>query len=91
MGGLPCAKTIIDNMNALIQQMQCMTASIHLNSTRIQPTYKMQYEFLEATDQVARVAARIEKYVSGDEEEDKKDDNDDKHGHYDEVKGEVIP
>lgn len=63
MGGLQCAKTIIDNKNALIQQMECMTASIQLNSTRIQPTYEMQDKFIAVTEQVAKVAAEIEKYV----------------------------
>lgn len=63
MSGLPCAKAVIDNRNSIVQQMDCMVASIQLNSTRIQPTYEMQDKFMAATEQVARIAAEIEKYV----------------------------
>lgn len=63
MGGLSCAKTIIDNGNALTQAMQCMNASIHLNSSRVQPTYEQRDRFLAATNQVAKIAAEIEEYV----------------------------
>lgn len=63
MSGLPCAKAVIDNRNSIVQQMDCMVASIQLNSTRIQPTYEMQDKFMTATEQVARIAAEIEKYV----------------------------
>jgi uncharacterized protein (UPF0276 family) len=75
MGGLPCAKVIIDNRNALVQQMDCMVASIHLNSSRVQPTYEMQDKFLAATAKVAKIAAEIEKYVrEGGEDYDSKPD-----------------
>jgi len=63
MGGLPCAKSIIDNGNALTQAMQCMNASILLNAPHTQPTEAMEDEFLMATAQVSKVAKRIEKYV----------------------------
>ena len=63
MGGLPCAKQIIDNMNALYQQMQCMSASIQLNASRVQPTYEQRDRFLKATEHVAKITAEIEAYV----------------------------
>jgi len=63
MGGLPCAKQIIDNGNALTQTMQCMNASILLNAPITQPTYGMRDRFIAATNEVAKIAAEIEKYV----------------------------
>lgn len=81
MGGLPCAKIIIDNRNALVQQMDCMVASIHLNSARIQPTYDHQNRFLKATEQVAKIAAEIQAYVNeGGEYDDSKPDPDERRG-----------
>jgi DNA anti-recombination protein RmuC len=77
MGGLPCAKQVIDNVNALYQQLQCMVASIQLNASRIQPTYEMRDELLSLTDKVAKCAAKIEKYVrEGEEYDDSKLDPD---------------
>lgn len=64
MGGLPCAKQIIDQRNALVQIMDCMTASIHLYSDTTQPTQDMADEFQAACNGVASIAAKIERYVS---------------------------
>lgn len=64
MGGLPCAKTIIDQMYALVQAMGCMSASILLNHETTQPTQQMADEFQDACNEVAKVAARIQKHVS---------------------------
>lgn len=64
MGGLPCAKEIIDNRNALVQAMDCMVASILLNADSTQPTLKQRDEFVAATAEVAKLAAQIEAYVS---------------------------
>lgn len=63
MGGLQCAKTIIDQRNALVQQLDCMVASIHLNSTVKQPTERHEDEFIAACNALAKVAAAIESYV----------------------------
>lgn len=63
MGGLPCAKAVIDNRNALVQQLDCMVASIHLNSTVKQPTDRHLEQFKEAAERLAKVAAEIEEYV----------------------------
>lgn len=63
MGGLPCAKHIIDQSYALVQQMSCMNASILLYSDTTQPTDAMEDEFRDATNAVAAIAAKIERYV----------------------------
>jgi hypothetical protein len=63
MGGLPCAKEIIDNGNALQMKLNCTYASILLNAPRIQPTYEQRDKFFKAADNLARVAAEIEVYV----------------------------
>lgn len=65
MGGLQCAKEVIDQRNALVQQLDCMVASIHLNSTVKQPTYDYLEQFEKAAGALAKVAADIERYVRG--------------------------
>lgn len=64
MGGLPCAKQIIDQRNALVQVLDCMCASIQLYSDNKQPTEDMEAKFKAVCDSVASVAVKIEAYVS---------------------------
>ena len=64
MGGLPCAKQIIDNRNGLVQAMDCMTASILLNHQTTAPTQEMADEFQEKCNEVAKLSAKIQRYVS---------------------------
>lgn len=67
MGGLPCAKEIIDNMEALFASLSkmeaalgkglgCMRNSILIEREIRQPTYAMQHEFEAST------AALLEAY-----------------------------
>lgn len=63
MGGLQCAKEIIDQRNALVQQLDCMVASIHLNSTIKQPNERHEEAFIAASSALAKVAADIEAFV----------------------------
>lgn len=64
MGGLPCAKQIIDQSHALTQAMGCMSASILLNHENVQPTLAMADEFKAACEAVAKVAAKIQAHVA---------------------------
>lgn len=64
MGGLPCAKNIIDQRNALVQVLDCMCASIQLYSDNKQPTEEMEDRFKAACENAANVATKIEAYVS---------------------------
>lgn len=60
MGGLPCAKVIIDNGNATVQVLSCMNASILLaNGAGINPTYAEQEAFMAASNALAAVASKI--------------------------------
>jgi len=63
MGGLPCAKTIIDQRNALVHVLDCMVASIVLNAPHTQPTERHEAAFIEACKPVADLATAIEAYV----------------------------
>lgn len=64
MGGLPCAKTIIDQRNAVVQAMDCMSASILLAAPNgSYPSDQMEDEFVAAAQNLAEVAAKIEKHV----------------------------
>lgn len=67
MGGLRCAKEIIDNFNALSQQCGCMVASIYLadsvGGSGLQPTEEQRDAFLKASKELADVAAGIQAYV----------------------------
>jgi ketopantoate reductase len=63
MSGLPCAKVIIDMGNRLTSTLQCMNASIVLNSDNIQPTMEMMDEFIRRAERLAQYAAEIEQYV----------------------------
>jgi hypothetical protein len=62
MGGLACAKTIIDQRNALVQTLDCMIATIYLNQD-ISPTVEQMNEFVDAANGLATVAGKIEFYV----------------------------
>lgn len=69
MGGLPCNKQIIDNGNALHQQVQCMNATILLaasSGTGVSATYAEADDFKAAADNLAKVAAAIEKRIRTD-------------------------
>ena len=64
MGGLPCAKEIIDNGHAVRRSLGCMDTSILLNAEMTQPTQEQSDEFRAAAENLAKVAAKIERYVS---------------------------
>lgn len=65
MGGLPCAKEIIDNRNAVVQAMDCMAATIQLYSRFRQPTEEQEDRFIAKAKELATVAAEIQAYVEG--------------------------
>lgn len=64
MGGLPCAKEIIDNRNHLNAATGCMVATILLYPDN-PPTYAERDEWLKAAEALAVVAAKIEKRIAG--------------------------
>lgn len=64
MGGVPCAKEVIDNRNALVQQLACMVATILLHQDN-SPTYAERDEFIAAGEALAKVAAKIEARIGG--------------------------
>lgn len=67
MGGIPCAKAIIDNMHGLIRVMWCMATTIFLAATKgVEPTYEEQEAFLAASEALAKVASGIEARVRGE-------------------------
>lgn len=64
MGGIRCAKEIIDNGNAVTQQLGCMNASILLAAINgVEPTYEEAKAFRAAADALCLVASGIEKRV----------------------------
>jgi len=63
MGGLPCAKEIIDQGFRLGAAIGCMSTSILLHAEHTQPTQAMSDEFRDASEKLAVIAAKIEKYV----------------------------
>jgi hypothetical protein len=68
VGGIRCAKEIIDQFNHLTAAGQCMVASLHLGSTeQREPTYDQLYEFQKLAEPLARCMARIEASVRGEE------------------------
>lgn len=77
MGGLPCAKAVIDNGYAVTQKLNCMSASIMLNASHTQPTDEQMDEFIARANHLAEYAAKVQEYVSrGSEEEYDKRDKD---------------
>lgn len=62
MGGVRCAKEIIDNFNRMTAAVACMATTIQLNQDN-QPTQDEADEFQKAAREVAMVAAKIEKRV----------------------------
>ena len=72
MGGLPCAKVIIDQRNALVQTMDCMIATVYLHRDT-PPTVEQMNAFVDTANQLATLAWKIEFYVreGGDEYEEK--------------------
>ena len=65
MGGLPCAKQVLDNGRAVVRALDCMGNSILLNAHETQPTEEQLDAFVAAGDALAGVAAKIQAYVSG--------------------------
>jgi len=69
VGGIRCAKEIIDAGAAVTHQLACMTASIHLagesDGSGIRPTYEQQDEFLAAAKALTAVSSSIQQHVSG--------------------------
>lgn len=64
MGGLPCAKEVIDNRNHLNAATGCMVATILLHPDN-PPTYDERDEWIAAAEKLAQVAAKIEKRIGG--------------------------
>lgn len=63
-GGLPCAKTIIDNGYGLIRFLSCMNASILIAvHSDIEPTDDHLNRFLSLSEPLAKLSAEIEAYV----------------------------
>lgn len=62
MGGLPCAKEIIDNMAALQRQAECTKASMLLAASvdGWQPTEKQAERLRKLTEPVAQFLAKLE-------------------------------
>ena len=68
MGGLACAKEIIDHYNHLVAAGACMVASIQLAATEgREPTYAQLHEFQKLAEPLARCMARIEQSVRVEE------------------------
>lgn len=64
MGGLPCAKTIIDQRAGVVRVMDCMSTTILLSAQNgAYPTEQMEDEFVKAAGHLADVATRIEQAV----------------------------
>lgn len=67
MGGLQCAKQVIDNGYALRQKMGCMETSILLASQQgIEPTYEEAELYRKKAEELALVCSAIEKRVRGE-------------------------
>ena len=63
MGGLRCAKEIIDNGFRLNAAMGCMNTTILLHPDN-EPSYEERDEFLAASEALAKVCAKIEKRIA---------------------------
>lgn len=64
-GGLQCAKQVIDQGAGVTRQLECTRNSILLAAAVRQPTYDQLDEFVAASEALAKVAAKIVKYVEG--------------------------
>lgn len=64
MGGLPCAKQILDQREALQQALGCMANSILLSHDTTAPTQEMADEFQERCNELAKLAAKIQRHVA---------------------------
>lgn len=65
MGGVACAKTIIDQGNAVTQQLGCMNATIQLAASgapQRYPSEELETEFVEAANAFAKVCSKVERY-----------------------------
>jgi len=69
-GGVRCWKELIDAFNHTIAAGNCMAESIRIAGSPFGsgtlPTESQRDEFLTACDAVAKVAASIQAYVSGE-------------------------
>lgn len=67
MGGIRCAKEIIDNMHGLVRVMYCMSASIFLNAIiGKEPSYESRDRFIAKSDELAKLCDDIVKEVETD-------------------------
>ena len=65
MGGLPCAKAVLDQRAALDRALACMSNSILLNADSTQPTEEMLDTFTGKANDLATLASKIQAYVEG--------------------------
>lgn len=67
MGGLPCWKQIIDQNNALQRAVNCMAETIRIAGATggNLPTDEQAETFQKAAEELAKVAADIEKWCGG--------------------------
>jgi hypothetical protein len=64
MGGLSCAKTIIDQRNGLVRAMDCMSTSILLAAPcGSYPSEEMEEKFVKLAGELALLSADIERHV----------------------------
>jgi hypothetical protein len=64
MGGLQCAKTVIDQGAGLVRAMNCMSTSILLAAPGgSYPTEEMEEKFVRLADELALLSAEIEHHV----------------------------
>jgi hypothetical protein len=66
VGGLRCAKELIDQQAALERQLACTKNTILLNSTTVQPTYEELEQFQGLAESLAKCAAAIEARIRKD-------------------------
>lgn len=70
MGGVRCAKEIIDNFAGVTHQVECMKTSIHFagefDGSGLRPTEEQRDAFFKAGDELVKVASEIQLYVSSD-------------------------
>jgi len=65
MGGIRCAKEIIDNMAALVHQMKCTENTIveYRDQFNVEPTQDQVKEFISRTEAVAKYCQEILDYL----------------------------
>lgn len=65
MGGLPCAKQVLDQRAALNRALDCMSNSILLNADATQPTEDQLDAFVAKANDLATLASKIQAHVEG--------------------------